>query len=94
MQEGKVVVWVDFTNSWGKKRSEREGKKERYNHLNAKFPRRARRNKKALNEHCKEIEEKNRMAKTRDPSKKTEDIKGTFHARKDMIKERNWKDLI
>ena len=67
---------------------------KRYAQLNAEFQRRARRDKKAfLNEQCKEIEENNRMGKTRDFFKKTGDIKGIFHARIDTIKDRNGKDL-
>ena len=59
-----------------------KGEKERYKHLNAEFQRIARRNKKAiLSYQCKEIEEKNRMGKTRDLFKKIRDIKGTFHAK-------------
>ena len=58
-----------------------EGEKERYTHLNPEFQRRARRDKKAfLNDQCKEIEENNRMGKTRDLFKKIRDTKGTFHA--------------
>ena len=66
-----------------KKRREVKGKgeKERYSHLNAEFQRIARRDKKAfLSDQCKEIEENNRMGKTRDLFKKIRDIKGTFHA--------------
>ena len=64
------------------KRREAKGEKERYTHLNAKFQRIARRDKKAfLSDQCKEIEENNRMGKTRDLCKKTRDTKGTFHAR-------------
>ena len=64
-----------------------KGEKERYTHLNAEFQRIARRDKKAfLSEQCKEIEENNRMGKTRDLSKKIGDIKGTFHARMGTIK--------
>ena len=71
-----------------------QGKKERYTQLNAEFQRIARRDKKAfLNEQCKEIEESNRMGKTRGLVKKTGDIKGTLHARKGTIKDRNGKDL-
>ena len=67
---------------------------KRYAQLNAEFQRRARRDKKAfLNEQCKEIEENNRMGKTRDFFKKTGDTKGIFHARIDTIKDRNGKDL-
>ena len=59
-----------------------KGEKERYNHWNAEFQRRARRNKKAfLSDQCKEIEENNRMGKTRDLFKKIRDTKGTFHAK-------------
>ena len=59
-----------------------KGEKERYTHLNAEFRRTARRDKKAfLSDHCKEIEENNRMGKTSDLLKKIRNIKGTFHAR-------------
>ena len=70
--------------------------KERYRHLSkdAQFQRLARRDKKAfLNDHCKEIEENNRMGKTRDLFKKIRDIKGTFHAKMGSIKDRNGLDL-
>ena len=67
---------------------------ERYTQLNAEFQSIARRDKKAfLNEQCKEIEENNRMGKTRDPFKKIGDIKGTFLARMGTTKDRNDKDL-
>ena len=72
-----------------------KGEKERYTHLNAEFQRIARRDKKAfLSDQCKEIEENNRMGKTRDLFKKTGDIKETFHARMGTIKNRKCKDLI
>ena len=61
--------------------------------LNAEFQRIARREKEAFNEQCKEVEENNRMGKTRDPFKKIGDIKGLFHARMGMIKDRRGKDL-
>ena len=68
--------------------------KERYKHLNAEFQRIARRDKKAfLSDQCKEIEEKNRMGKTRDLLKKIRDTKGTFHAKMVLIKDRNGLDL-
>ena len=68
--------------------------KERYTHPNAEFQRVAMRDKKAfLSEQCKEIEENNRMQKTRDLLKKNRDIKGTFHTNMDTIKDRNNKDL-
>ena len=74
-----------------KRREEKsKGEKERYNHLNAEFQRRARRDEKAfLSDQCKEIEENNRMGKTRDLFKKTRDTKGTFHAKMGSIKDRN-----
>ena len=71
-----------------------KGEKERYAHLNADFQRRARRDKKAfLRDQCKEIEENNRMTKTRDLFKKFRDTKGTFHAKMGSIKDRNGMDL-
>ena len=69
-------------------------KKERYTHLNAEFQRIASRDKKTfLSDQCKEIEENNRMGKTRDLFKKIRDIKGTFHAKMDTLKVRNGMDL-
>ena len=71
-----------------------KGEKERYKHLNAEFQRIARRDKKAfLSNQCKEIEENNRMGKTRDLFKKIRDTKGTFHAKMGSIKEINCMDL-
>ena len=71
-----------------------KGEKERYTHLNAEFQRIARRDKEAfLRDQCKEIEENNRMGKTRDLFKKIRDTKGTFHAKMDSIKYRNGIDL-
>ena len=71
-----------------------KGEKERYKHLNAEFQRIARRDKKAfLSDQCKEIEENNRMGKTRDLFKKIRDTKGTFHAKMGSIKDRNGMDL-
>ena len=71
-----------------------QGKKERYTHLNAQFQRIARRDKKAfLSGQCKEIEENNRMGKTRDLFNKIRDTKGTFHAKMGTIKDRNDMDL-
>ena len=73
-------------------KSKRE--KERYTHLNAEFQRIARRDKKAfLSDQCKEVEENNRMGKTRDLFKKIRDTKGTFHAKMGSIKDRNCRDL-
>ena len=71
-----------------------KGEKERYYHLNAEFQRIARRDKKAfLGNQCKEIEENNRMGKTRDLFKKIRGIKGTFHAKMGSIKNRSSMDL-
>ena len=71
-----------------------KGEKERYTHLNAEFQRIARRHKKAfLSDQCKEIEEKNRMGKTRDLFKKIRDSKGTFNPKMGSIKYRNGMDL-
>ena len=71
-----------------------KGEKERYSYLKAEFQRIARRDKKGfLSDQCKEIEENNRMAKTRDLVKKTRDTKGTFHAKMGSIKDRNGMDL-
>ena len=68
--------------------------KERYIHLYAEFQRRARRDKKDfLSDQCKEIEENNRMGKTRDLFKKIRDTKGTFHEKMGLIKDRNGMDL-
>ena len=72
----------------------RGGGKEGYTHLNAEFQRIARRDKKTfLSDQCKEIEENNRMGKTRDLFKKIRDTKGTFHGNMGSIKDRNGKDL-
>ena len=71
-----------------------KGEMERYKHLNEEFQRIARRDKKAfLSDQCKEIEENNRMGKTRDLFKKIRDSKGTFHAKTGLIKDRNGMDL-
>ena len=72
-----------------------KGEKERYTRLKAEFQRIARRDKKAfLSDQCKEIEENNRLGKTKDLFKKIRDTKGTFHAKMGSIKDRNGKDLI
>ena len=73
-----------------KREAKGKGEKERYTHLNAEFQRIPGRNKKAfLSDQCKEIEENNRMGKTRDLFKKIRDTKGTFHAKMGKIKDRN-----
>ena len=70
-----------------------QGERERYKHLNAELQRIARRDKAFLSDQCKEIEENNRMGKTRDLFKKIRDIKGTFHGKMGWIKDRNGMDL-
>ena len=77
-----------------KREAKSKGEKERHTHLNAEFQRIARRDKKAfLSDQCKEIEENNRMGKTRDLFKKIRDTKGIFHAKMGSIKDRNGMDL-
>ena len=76
-----------------KREAKSKGENERYKHLNAEFQRIAKRDKKALSEQCKEIEETNRMGKTRDLFRKIRDTKGTFHAKMGLIKDRNGMDL-
>ena len=77
-----------------KRDAKSKGEKERYTHLNAEFQRIARRDKKGFfSNQCKEIEENNRMGKTRDLFKKTGDTKGTFHAKMGSLKDRNGMDL-
>ena len=94
MQKSKVAVWGGLTNSCEKKRSEKQRRKGKIKHLNAEFQRIARRDKKTfLSDQCKEIEENNRMGKTRHLFKKIRDTKGTFHAKMGSIKDRNGMDL-
>ena len=77
-----------------KRRVKSKGEKKTYKHLKAEFQRIARRHEKAfLSDQCKEIEENNRMGKTRDLFKKMRDIKGNFHAKMGSIKGRNGMDL-
>ena len=94
MQKSKTAVWGGLTNSFERREAKSKGEKERYKHLNAEFQRIARRDKKAFfSNQCKEIEEKNRMGKTRDLFKKIRDTKGTFHAKTGSIKDRNGMEL-
>ena len=88
-------MWIFFDTTLKlDKWSKSKGEKERYKHLNVEFQRIARRDKKAfLSDQCKEIEENNRMGKTRDLFKKFRDIKGTIHAKMGSIKDRNGMDL-
>ena len=89
-----MVVWGGLQIA--EKRREAKGKreKERFIHLNAEFQKIARRDKKAfLSDQCKEIEENNRMGKTRDPFKNIRDTKETFYAKMGTMKDRNGMDL-
>ena len=100
MQKGK---WLSDGQTNGclalqiaeKREAQGKGEKERYTHLNVEFQRIARRDKKAfLRDQYKEIEENNRMGKTRDLFKKIRDTKGTYYAKMGSIKDRNGMDLI
>ena len=89
-----MAVWGSLPNSCEKREVKSKGEKERYKHLNAEFQRIARRDRKAfISNQCKEIEENNRMRKTRDLFKKIRDTKGTFHAKMGLIKDRYGMDL-
>ena len=92
----KNAKWLsEEASQIAEKRREAQGKgeKERYTHLNAEFQRIAGRDKAFLSDQCKEIQENNRMGKTRDLFKKIRDTKGTFHAKMGTIKDRNGMDL-
>ena len=94
MQKGKMVAEEGLQIALKRREAKSKGEKERYSHLDAEFQRIARRDKKAfLSDQCKEIEENNRMGKTRDLFKKIRDTKGTFHAKMGSIKDRNGMDL-
>ena len=93
----KKAKWLsveDLQIAVKRREAKSKGEKERYKHLNAEFQRIARRDKKAfLSDQCKQIEENNRMGKTRDLFKKIGDTKGTFHAKMGSIEDRNCMDL-
>ena len=90
MQKSKMVVWGGLQIAVKRREEKSKGEKERHKHLNAEFQRIARRDKKAfLSNQCKEIEQNNRMRKTRDLFKKIIDTKGIFHAKMGLIKDRN-----
>ena len=89
-----MVVCRGLTNNCERREAKGKGERERYIHLNAEFQRIAKTDKKAfLSNQCKEIEENNRMGKTRDLSKKIRDTKGTFHTIMSTMKDRNGMDL-
>ena len=89
----KKAKWLseeDLQIAMKRREAKSKGEKERYTHLNAEFQRIARRDKKAfISDQCKEIEENDRMGKTRDLFKNIRDTKGTFHAKMGTIKDRN-----
>ena len=93
----KKAKWLseeDLQIAEKRREAKSKGEKERYTHLNAEFQRIARRNKKAFfSDQCKQIEENNRMGKTRHLFKKIRDTKGTFHGKMGTIKDRNGMDL-
>jgi len=98
VQPGKMVVWGGLTKSWEKKKSERQRRKWKIYPFECRATKnskkRLKKKKKAfLSDKCKEIEENNRMRKTRDLFKKISDTKGIFHAKTVTIKDRNGKDL-
>ena len=94
MQKAKWLSEETLQRAVKRREAKSKGEKERYKHLNAEFLRTARRDKKAfLSDQCKEIEEKNRLGKTRDLFKKIRDTKGTFHAKMGSIKDRNGRDV-
>ena len=93
-KEEKWLSWEALHIAVKRREAKSKGEKETDKHLNAEFQRIPRRDKKAfLSDHCKEIEENNRMGKTRDLFKKIRDTKGTFHAKMGTIQDRNGMDL-
>ena len=89
-----MAVSEGLTNSWKRSEAKDKGEEQRCTHLNAEFQRIARRDKKAfLSEQCEEIDENNRMGKTRDLFKKIRYTKETFHAKMGTIKDRNGMNL-
>ena len=94
MQKSKMVVWEVLQIAVKRREVKSKGEKERYKHLKAELQRIARRDKKVFfSDQCKEIEENNRMGKTRDLLKKLRDTKGTFHAKMGSMKDRNGMDV-
>ena len=89
-----MAVWGGLTNSCEKKRSEKQRRKGKINPSECRVPKNSEENKKAfLSDQCKEIEENNRLGKTRDLFKKIRDTKGTFHAKMGSIEDRSGMDL-
>ena len=96
-KKSRKAKWLsgdDLQIAVQRREAKSKGEKERYKHLNSEFQRIARRDKKAFfSDQCKEIEEKNRLGKTRDLFKKIRGTKGTFHEKMGSIKDRNGLDL-
>ena len=96
-KKGKKAKWLSgeaLQIAVKRREAKSKGEKERYTYLNAEFQRITKRDKKAfLSDQCKEIEENNRMGKTRDLFKKIRDTKGTFHAKMGSIKDKNGMDV-
>ena len=89
-----MIVWEGLTNSRKRREAKGKGEKEICIYLNVEFQRIARKDKKTfLSDQCKEIEENNRVGKTRDLFKKIRDIKGTFHLKMGTVKDRSGVDL-
>ena len=94
MQKSKMAVWGGLTNSCEKKRCQKQRRKGKIYPFECRVPKISRRDKKAfLSNQCKEIEENNRMGKTRDLFRKIRDTKGIFHAKMSSIKDRSGMDL-
>ena len=94
MQQAKWLPEVALQIAQKRRKAKRKEEKERYTYLNAEFQRKARRDKKAfLSDQCKEIEENNRMQKSRELFKKITDTKGTLHAKMGTMKDRNYMGL-
>ena len=90
-----MAVWEALEIAVKRREAKSKGEKERYKHLNAEFQRIGRRDKKTFfSDQCKEVEENNRMGKTRDLFKDIRDTKGTFYAKMGLMKDRNCMDLI
>ena len=88
MQKSKMALWGGLEIAVKRREVKSKGEREKYKHLNAEFQRIARRDEKAfLSDQCREIEENNRMGKTRDLFKKIRDTKGTFHAKMGLRKD-------
>ena len=94
MKKAKMVIWGGLINIWEKKTSKRQRRKGKIYTSECRVPKNSRRDNKALlSDQCKEIEEKNRIGKTRNLFKKIRNTKGKFHAKMSTIRDRNGVDL-